>query len=140
MIKRTLSEIIQNRFFKGKAILLLGPRQVGKTTLIQELIKGKEYLFLNGDDPSIRSMLENASTTQLQSIIGNYKIVFIDEAQRISNIGLTLKLITDQFKSVQLLVSGSSSFEINNKTQEPLTGRKFEYHLYRSAGKNLKVR
>ncbi|MEN9332663.1 MAG: hypothetical protein RLZZ94_1753, partial [Bacteroidota bacterium] len=130
MIKRTLSEIIQNRFFKGKAILLLGPRQVGKTTLIQELIKVKEYLFLNGDDPSIRSMLENASTTQLQSIIGNYKIVFIDEAQRISNIGLTLKLITDQFKSVQLLVSGSSSFEINNKTQEPLTGRKFEYHLY----------
>ncbi|MFN6091634.1 MAG: AAA family ATPase, partial [Bacteroidota bacterium] len=54
MIKRTLSEIIQNRFFKGKAILLLGPRQVGKTTLIQELIIGKEYLFLNGDDPSIR--------------------------------------------------------------------------------------
>ena len=130
MIKRTLSDVIQKRFFKGKAILLLGPRQVGKTTLIQELIQEKEYLFLNGDDPSIRSILENASTVQLQSIIGNYKIVFIDEAQRISNIGLTLKLITDQFKSVQLLVSGSSSFEINNKTQEPLTGRKFEYHLF----------
>jgi predicted AAA+ superfamily ATPase len=130
MIKRTLSDVIQKRFFKGKAILLLGPRQVGKTTLIQELIQAKEYLFLNGDDPSIRGILENASTVQLQSIIGNYKIVFIDEAQRISNIGLTLKLITDQFKSVQLLVSGSSSFEINNKTQEPLTGRKFEYHLF----------
>lgn len=130
MIKRTLSDVIQKRFFKGKAILLLGPRQVGKTTLIQELIHEKEYLFLNGDDPSIRSILENASTVQLQSIIGNYKIVFIDEAQRISNIGLTLKLITDQFKTVQLLVSGSSSFEINNKTQEPLTGRKFEYHLF----------
>ena len=130
MIKRTLSDVIQKRFFKGKAILLLGPRQVGKTTLIQELIQEKEYLFLNGDDSSIRSILENASTVQLQSIIGNYKIVFIDEAQRISNIGLTLKLITDQFKSVQLLVSGSSSFEINNKTQEPLTGRKFEYHLF----------
>jgi predicted AAA+ superfamily ATPase len=130
MIKRTLSDVIRKRFFKGKAILLLGPRQVGKTTLIQELIQEKEYLFLNGDDPSIRSILENASTVQLQSIIGNYKIVFIDEAQRISNIGLTLKLITDQFKSVQLLVSGSSSFEINNKTQEPLTGRKFEYHLF----------
>jgi predicted AAA+ superfamily ATPase len=130
MINRTLSDVIQKRFFKGKAILLLGPRQVGKTTLIQELIKEKEYLFLNGDDQSIRSMLENTSTVQLQSIIGNHKIVFIDEAQRISNIGLTLKLITDQFKSVQLLVSGSSSFEINNKTQEPLTGRKFEYHLF----------
>ncbi|MFN5842608.1 MAG: AAA family ATPase, partial [Bacteroidota bacterium] len=69
MIKRTLSVVIQNRFFKGKAILLLGPRQVGKTTLIQEQIKEKEYLFLNGDDPSIRSMLENANATQLQSII-----------------------------------------------------------------------
>lgn len=130
MIKRTLSDVIQKRFFKGKAFLLLGPRQVGKTTLIQELIKEKDHLFLNGDDQSIRSILENASTVQLQSIIGNYKIVFIDEAQRISNIGLTLKLITDQFKSVQLLVGGSSSFEINNKTQEPLTGRKFEYHLF----------
>lgn len=130
MITRTLSDSIQKRFFKGKAILLLGPRQVGKTTLIQELISGKEYLFLNGDDPFIRGILENVGTTQLQSIIGNHSIVFIDEAQRIDNIGFTLKLITDQFKSVQLLVSGSSSLKINNRTQEPLTGRKFEYHLY----------
>jgi predicted AAA+ superfamily ATPase len=130
MIKRTLFQAIQQRFFKGKAIILLGPRQVGKTTLIQELLKGKEHLFLNGDDPSIQQLLENVSIEKLKSIIGNHKIVFIDEAQRISNIGITLKLITDQLKDVQLLVSGSSSLEINNKTQEPLTGRKFEYHLY----------
>jgi uncharacterized protein len=130
MIKRTLFQAIQQRIFKGKAIIVLGPRQVGKTTLIQELLKGKEHLFLNGDDPSIQQLLENVSTEKLKSIIGNHKIVFIDEAQRISNIGITLKLITDQLKDVQLLVSGSSSLEINNKTQEPLTGRKFEYHLY----------
>ena len=130
MIKRTLFQSIQKRFFKGKAIILLGPRQVGKTTLIQELLKEKEHLFLNGDDPAIREMLEDASTVKLKSIIGSHTIVFIDEAQRISNIGITLKLITDQFKAVQLLVSGSSSLEINNKTQEPLTGRKFEYHLF----------
>lgn len=130
MIKRTLFQAIQQRFFKGKAIIVLGPRQVGKTTLIQELLKGKEHLFLNGDDPSIQQLLENVSTEKLKSIIGHQKIVFIDEAQRISNIGITLKLITDQLKDVQLLVSGSSSLEINDKTQEPLTGRKFEYYLY----------
>ena len=130
MIKRTLFDTIQKKFFKGKAIVLLGPRQVGKTTLIQELLVGKPHLFLNGDDPDIRVMLEGIGTSKLQTIIGNNDIVYIDEAQRISDIGITLKLITDQFKHVQLLVSGSSALELNNHTQEPLTGRKFEYHLY----------
>lgn len=130
MIKRDLEEIIKNRFGKGKAILLIGPRQVGKTTLFNKLLEGKEYLFLNGDDPTVRKILSNPNLEQLKNIIGNYKIVFIDEAQRIDNIGLSLKLITDQLKSVQLLVSGSSAFELNNQTQEPLTGRKWEYHLY----------
>ena len=130
MIKRTLFDTIQKKFFKGKAIVLLGPRQVGKTTLIQELLVGKPHLFLNGDDPDIRGMLEGIGTSKLQTIIGNNDIVYIDEAQRISDIGITLKLITDQFKHVQLLVSGSSALELNNHTQEPLTGRKFEYHLY----------
>ena len=126
MIKRTLFDTIQQKFFKGKAIILLGPRQVGKTTLIQELLVGKPHLFLNGDDPDIRVMLEGIGTSKLQTIIGNNDIVYIDEAQRISDIGITLKLITDQFKHVQLLVSGSSALELNNHTQEPLTGRKFE--------------
>ena len=130
MIKRTLYQSLQNKFFKGKALILLGPRQVGKTTLINELLAAKDHLFLNGDDPAIREMLEGVSTSKLKSIIGSHDIVFIDEAQRIADIGITLKLITDQFKNTQLLVSGSSALEINNKTQEPLTGRKFEYHLY----------
>ena len=130
MIKRTLFQSLQNKFFKGKALILLGPRQVGKTTLINELLAAKKHLFLNGDDPSIREMLDGVTTSKLKSIIGNHDVVFIDEAQRINDIGITLKLITDQFKHVQLLVSGSSAFEINNKTQEPLTGRKFEYLLY----------
>ena len=130
MIKRTLFERIKNNFFKGKAIILLGPRQVGKTTLIQELLEEKEHLFLNGDDPAIRAMLENVSTSNLKLIIGNHRIVYIDEVQRILGIGITLKLITDQFKQVQLIVTGSSSLEINNETQEPLTGRKFEYRLF----------
>lgn len=78
----------------------------------------------------VRKLLTNPNIEQLINIIGNFNIVFIDEAQRIDNIGLTLKLITDQLKSVQLLVSGSSAFELNNQTQEPLTGRKWEYYLY----------
>ncbi|AVR44930.1 ATPase [Christiangramia fulva] len=130
MIKRILEKKIENRFGTGKAILLIGPRQVGKTTLFNKLLEGKEFLFLNGDDPTVRKLLSNPNLEQLRNIIGTHKIVFIDEAQRIENIGLTLKLITDQMKSVQLLVSGSSAFELNNQTQEPLTGRKWEYQLY----------
>ena len=130
MINRTLKSKIENRFGTGKAILLIGPRQVGKTTLFNRLLEGKEYLFLNGDDPTVRKLLSNPNLEQLKNIIGNYKTVYIDEAQRIDNIGLTLKLIIDQLKSVQLLVSGSSAFELNNQTQEPLTGRKWEYQLY----------
>ena len=130
MIKRDLEEQIIKRFGKGKAIILIGPRQVGKTTLFNKILENKEYLFLNGDDPTVRKILSNINLEQLKNIIGNHKIVFIDEAQRIENIGLTLKLITDQLKSVQLLVSGSSAFELNNQTQEPLTGRKWEYQLY----------
>jgi predicted AAA+ superfamily ATPase len=130
MIERILENKIKKRFGTGKAILLIGPRQVGKTTLFNKILEGKEYLFLNGDDPTVRKLLSNPNLEQLKNIIGNYNIVFIDEAQRIDNIGLTLKLITDQLKSVQLLVSGSSAFELNNQTQEPLTGRKWEYQLY----------
>ncbi|WP_072879477.1 ATP-binding protein [Salegentibacter echinorum] len=130
MINRVLESNIKNRFGTGKAIFLIGPRQVGKTTLFNKLLKGEEYLFLNGDDPTVRKLLSNPNLEQLKNIIGSHNTVFIDEAQRIDNIGLTLKLITDQLKSVQLLVSGSSAFELNNQTQEPLTGRKWEYQLY----------
>ena len=130
MIKRTLSSLIAAKLNKGKAIVVIGPRQVGKTTLINELVKGKEHMFLDGDDPTVRSLLENANTSALKRIIGKNKLLFIDEAQRIKNIGMTLKLITDQFKSCQLIVSGSSSFELLNETNEPLTGRKWEFHLY----------
>ncbi len=130
MIDRIIKTMLLAKFGKGKAIILIGPRQVGKTTLIHDIIKDKQHLFLDGDDPTVRSLLQNTNTEQLKSIIGNYKFVFIDEAQRIENIGLTLKIITDQFKDVQLLVSGSSAFEIKNLTNEPLTGRKWQYHLY----------
>lgn len=130
MIQRTLFNTINQKFNKGKAIVLLGPRQVGKTTLINACLQGREFLFLNGDDPEIRNMLEQVGVSKLSQIIGKHTLVFIDEAQRINDIGLIAKMITDQFREVQLLISGSSALEINQTTQEPLTGRKFEYFLF----------
>lgn len=130
MIKRELFQKLNEKFNKGKAIVLLGPRQVGKTTLINKCLEGKDFLFLNGDDPEIRNLLENTGVSKLRSIIGKNTLIFIDEAQRIKDIGLLAKMIIDQFKEVQLLISGSSALEINQSTQEPLTGRKFEYQLF----------
>ncbi|MCF6222786.1 MAG: ATP-binding protein [Flavobacteriaceae bacterium] len=130
MYIRILSDTIENKIGKGKAIILIGPRQVGKTTLIKSLIKNKKHLFLDADDPTVRSILNNPNTEQIRSIIGSNKIIFIDEAQRIQGIGLTLKIITDQFKDVQLFVSGSSAFDLSSELNEPLTGRKWEYELY----------
>ena len=115
---------------KGKVIVLIGPRQVGKTTLINAVLNKSDYLFLDGDDNTVAETLSNANTENLKSIIGNYKYVFIDEVQRIPNIGLKLKIMIDQIKDVQVIVSGSSAFDINNTTQEPLTGRKFEFQLF----------
>ena len=129
MYKRFLSNVILHKTGTGKAIIVVGPRQVGKTTLINNLLRGKEFLFLDCDDPSVRSTLSNINTEELRSIIRNKTLVFIDEAQRIRGIGLTLKIITDQFKHVQLFVSGSSSFDLSNELNEPLTGRKWEYEL-----------
>ena len=129
MYERTLTNIIKNKLGRGKAILLTGPRQVGKTTLIKSQLIDGDYLFLDADDPTVRDLLDNPNTERLKSIIGKNTIIFIDEAQRISGIGLTLKIITDQFKDVQLLVSGSSSFYLSNELNEPLTGRKWEYEL-----------
>ena len=130
MYKRTLKNSLENKINKGKAIILIGPRQVGKTTLIKAVIDTKKHLFLDGDDSTVRNLLNSPNTEQIKSIIGSNKLVFIDEAQRIEGIGLTLKIITDQFKDVQLLVSGSSSFDLSSALNEPLTGRKWEYELF----------
>lgn len=129
-IGRLQKHWIEEKLHKGKVIIVIGPRQVGKTTLINELLKSENFLFLDGDDPTIRELLNSPNTEQLRSILGGYSLVFIDEAQRIKDIGITLKLIHDRFKDVQLMVSGSSSFELSGLTQEPLTGRKWTFFLY----------
>lgn len=131
MINRAIKSQVENKLFKGKALILFGPRQVGKTTLITSLLTDKEkVIYLNGDEADVRTLLSNTTSARLKTIIGDNKVVFIDEAQRIENIGITLKLFTDQIKEVQVIASGSSAFELANRINEPLTGRKYEFHLY----------
>jgi len=100
--------------------------------LFKLILEKQDYkaLQLNCDEPEVRDMLSNINTAELRLLIADNRIVVIDEAQRVENIGMTLKLITDNFPDVQLLVTGSSSFELQDKLNEPLTGRKYEYHLY----------
>lgn len=131
LIPRKLENLIRSRMNSGKAIIVMGPRQTGKTTLIENIVaSGDDYLLLNGDDLMDREKLESQNTVVLRQIIGKKKFVFIDEAQRIKNIGLTLKIIIDQIKPEQLFVTGSSSLELANEISEPLTGRKWEYMLF----------
>lgn len=131
-IHRHLATVLPSKVDFTKAIVLLGPRQVGKTTLIKELAQSvdTEFLYLNGDDPMVQSALSNASVSFLQAYLGQAKVIVIDEAQRIAGIGLTAKLIIDQLPGKQLLITGSSALEIANHINEPLTGRKWEYRLF----------
>ena len=131
MIERILEKQILAKINKKNAIILMGPRQVGKTTLLKSLFeKSTEIIWLNGDEPDIQSIFENISSKRLEAIIGNKKMIIIDEAQRIPEIGLKMKLITDQLLNVQLIATGSSAFELSNKLNESLTGRKWEFKMY----------
>ncbi len=132
IIKRHLQATIAKRLFKGKVIILLGARQVGKTTLIENILSDLDYpvIELNGDEADVRELLADTTSTRLRAIVGKNKIVFIDEAQRISNIGLTLKLMCDKLKDIQVIATGSSSFELTAKINEPLTGRKYQFQLF----------
>jgi len=132
MIKRTLELQIREQLKKHKIIHIPGPRQVGKTTLLSRISSYLEnpILWLNGDETDVRTMLENPTSTQLKQIIGNNKTLIIDEAQRIQEIGIVLKLITDNIKTVNVIVTGSSAFELSAKINEPLTGRKIEMFLF----------
>ena len=131
MIERLLYKTIENKLFVGKVIILTGARQVGKTTLLKQLLRQKEgVLWLNGDELQVQNLFANASADRLLSEFSNSKIVILDEAQRIENIGLRLKLIADSDSDVQVIATGSSAFELANKVNEPLTGRKWEYQMF----------
>jgi len=135
MIKRILQATILKTSFHGKVLIIQGPRQVGKTTLALEIVKGlkakgKARVF-NCDDPDHRELLENKGLDSLKNTIGDARIVFIDEGQKLTTIGQTLKLLADHYKkSLQVVVTGSSTMNLLDKTQESLTGRKKIYTLY----------
>jgi len=131
MIKRILEQRIRSKINSGKAIILMGPRQTGKTTLLNTIFGNDPgVMWLNGDDPETRILLEDVTTLKWKRILGNSKMMVLDEAQRIADIGLKLKLVTDQIPEVQVVASGSSAFELANRINEPLTGRKWAYHLF----------
>ncbi len=132
LIHRKLEKLLDTWMFKGKALLLIGPRQVGKTTLLQGLTQKMpdQCLWLNADLPDIRAMLQNPTLQGLNNLIGPYKILIIDEVQRLPNAGLLLKIIVDNFKEVQCIATGSSSLEISETIFEPLTGRYIQFNLY----------
>ncbi len=134
MVKRELSEKLIQSCFKNKVILLLGARQVGKTTLLKELVKqiNKPFTWLNADEADILEAFTSAVTsTQLIKLIGqDSQLVIIDGAQQIPDIGRKLKLIHDNRSDIQLIITGSSAFDLQDQTSEPLTGRKRTFHLY----------
>lgn len=132
MIARLLEQPLRDRLFQGKLILLTGPRQVGKTTLVRTIAatSGRPYLYLNADEMAVRTAFEPVSSRQLRAVLGDYELIVLDEAQRIADIGLKLKLLIDNYPEVQIIATGSSSLDLANTINEPLTGRKFAFQLY----------
>jgi hypothetical protein len=132
MIPRTIEGNITERIGDKKALILLGPRQCGKTTLLKSISEKltKPFIWFNGDNPGDARLIENSSLERLKNIIGKKEVLIIDEAQDIPNIGKTIKLIVDHIENVCPVISGSSSFELSNELNEPLTGRKYEFNLF----------
>ena len=131
MIHRIIKQLIENDFGRGKIIVLMGARQVGKTTLFDSVVSGSSnVLRLNCDNYDDRSDLENKTSTELRQLMGNHEVVIIDEAQRAKNIGLSLKMLADLKLSMQILVTESSSLTLANEIDEPATGRLIEYNLF----------
>jgi predicted AAA+ superfamily ATPase len=131
-ILRQIEKTIESDFFKGKIILLLGARQVGKSTLIRMLpsCASNTTLWLDGENSDVHQLLKDANIERLKQLVGQHKVLVIDEAQKIEKIGSILKLFADYCKDIQVIASGSSAFELRNSLNEPLTGRKFEFNLF----------
>lgn len=130
MIRRKVEQLIEERLSDKKVILILGPRQVGKTTLIHHLFENQNVLFLNGDDAQNRNVLSNSDLPMLKRIVGNFSYVVIDEAQRIDGVGLLMKQLHDEMTQVKVVATGSSSLLLSDQSKEPLTGRKWEFRMF----------
>ena len=132
-IPRFLKKEVIKKLEPNKVVVLYGARQVGKTTLVKEILKdfdNKDYMFLSGEDIDVRRWLSSQSVSTLKRFIGSIKLLVIDEAQKVDQIGLNLKLIVDHIEGIKVVTTGSSSFELANQVGEPLVGRKWQFILY----------
>jgi len=141
MVSRIPLQKILSKLDRQRAIVIYGPRQCGKTTLLKMITPqlDGEYLWLNGDDHADAALLSDNSKERLKRVIGNNKYLIIDEAQEIDEIGRKIKIIIDSLPDVCPILTGSSAFELANKLNEPLTGRKFEVFLYPIAFSEMSV-
>ena len=133
IIQREIQPQVEDTLFKGKIVVIYGPRQVGKTTLAKLILQNRQEIksaYFNCDEPDICQALTDKTSTELKLFLGDSKLVVLDEAQRVKNIGLTLKLLADNYPKMQIIATGSSSFDLSNQIFEPLTGRKKEFYLY----------
>lgn len=131
-MERDIKKLILEKMKPGKVIVLLGARRVGKTFLLKQIMNGlkEEYVFINGENINVHLELEHRSVENYRRFLQNKKLLIIDEAQKIPQIGHILKLMIDEIEGLKIIVTGSSAFDINNMTGEPLTGRKYTYYLF----------
>ena len=131
-ISRKAQNILENRLKPGKVIIILGARRVGKTVLLKEFLRpiSEKYIFWNGEDIAVHELLKRRTIQNYKNLLGTSELLVIDEAQKIPDIGLILKLIVDSFEKLKIIVTGSSAFDIANLTGEPLTGRKYEVMMF----------
>src|SRR3989344_5786808 len=132
IIKRDIEPSISEWLFKGKIIVVYGPRQVGKTTLVKMILssRGDSKDYYNCDLIPVREVLEKQDPQLLRQYVGDTKLFILDEAQQVRDIGKVLKIFHDTYTDVQIIATGSSSFDLANKLSEPLTGRVLEFILY----------
>ena len=130
MIVRQIENQVKDKLFNKKAILIFGARQVGKTSFIKKIVNEEKHIWLSGDEPDVQQLLENITSERINQLVGTNNILVIDEAQMISNIGLLIKRIVDNSNHIQVIATGSSAFELADKTKESLIGRKFEFQLF----------
>jgi len=132
LVYRYLQNELEKDLFQGKTLILYGARQTGKTTLIGQLLQNRQenIVWMNGDEADVRHLFTHLNSDRLKPYLQGKDLLVLDEAQRIPETGLAIKIIHDHFPAIQLIVTGSSSFELTSKIMEPMTGRKFEYFLY----------
>lgn len=131
-IERYIKRDILRHVEANKVVVVYGPRRVGKTTLVKEVAGelGRDVRWVSGEDMDVHPWLSSLSLEKLKAFVGSTKTLVIDEAQRIDQVGLNLKIMVDMIPDLRIIATGSSSFDLANQVGEPLVGRKWTYHLY----------